>query len=112
MKYCWTDENHRAVRVIEDSIPLDDQVPRIITDRDPDWAKLPFEDVQLAPIDDYLLLQRVRKKRNLLLQESDWTQLIDAPVDRETWAGYRQALRDLPQQEGFPGEVVWPVVPS
>jgi hypothetical protein len=112
MMYHWTDETHRAVRVIDDSVPLDDQAPRIITDRDPDWAKLPFEDVQLAPIEDYLLLQRVRKKRDLLLQQSDWTQLIDAPVDREAWADYRQALRDLPQQEGFPREVVWPEVPS
>ena len=57
-----------------------------------------------------MLLQRVRKKRDLLLEESDWTQLVDAPVDRDAWARYRQALRDLPQQEGFPGEVVWPVV--
>ena len=96
--------------VIDDNVPFEDQVPRVITERGPDWAKLPFEDVQLAPIDDYLLLQRVRKKRNLLLQESDWTQLIDAPVDREAWADYRQALRDLPQQEGFPGKVVWPAV--
>ena len=110
MMYHWTDETHRAVRVIDDSVPLEDQVPRIITDRDPDWAKLPFEDVQLAPIEDYLLLQQVRKKRDLLLQESDWTQLVDAPVDREAWADYRQALRDLPQQDGFPGEVAWPVV--
>lgn len=87
-------------------------MPRIVTDRDSDWAKLPFEAVQTALIEDYLLLQRVRKKPDRLLQESDWTQLVDAPVDREAWARHRQALRDLPQQEGFPGEVVWPVVGS
>lgn len=108
MMYHWTDETHRAVRVIDDTVSLDYQVPRILTDRDPDWAKLPFEAVHQAPIEDYLLLQRVRKKRDRLLLESDWTQLVDAPVDREAWARYRQALRDLPQQEGFPGNVMWP----
>lgn len=96
--------------VIDDNVPFEDQVPRVITERGLGWAKLPFGDVQLAPIEDFLLLQRVRKKRDLFLQQSDWTQLIDAPVDREAWADYRQALRDLPQQEGFPGEVVWPEV--
>jgi hypothetical protein len=110
MKYQWTDDTHRAVRLIDDSLRFEDQVPRIITDRDPDWAKLLFEDVQPAKVEDYLLLQRVRKRRDRLLQESDWTQLTDAPVDRDAWARYRHALRDLPQQEGFPREVVWPEV--
>lgn len=110
MMYQWTDETHRAVHVIDDGVPLEDQVPRVMTDSDPDWAELPFEDVQPAKVEDYLLLQRVRKTRDRLLQESDWTQLNDAPVDQEAWARYRQALRDIPQQEGFPGEVVWPEV--
>ena len=79
-------------------------------ERGPGWAKLPLEEVQQAPIEDHLFIQRVREKRDLLLQASDWTQLVDAPVDREAWADYRQALRDLPEQEGFPGDVVWPEV--
>lgn len=110
MMYQWTDDTHRAVCVFDDSVPLEELVPRIITDRDPDWAQLPFDQVQPAQVEDYLLLQRVRKTRDRLLQESDWTQLVDAPVDRDAWARYRQALRDIPQQEGFPGEVVWPEV--
>jgi len=32
------------------------------------------------------------------------------PVPTE-WQTYRQALRDLPEQEGFPQEVVWPQIP-
>ena len=39
---------------------------------------------------------RMRYQRNRLLTESDWTQVADAPVDREAWATYRQALRDFP----------------
>ena len=38
----------------------------------------------------------MRDHRNALLAQSDWTQLADAPVDREAWATYRQALRDFP----------------
>lgn len=40
--------------------------------------------------------ERMRIHRDRLLKESDWTQLPDAPVDREAWATYRQALRDFP----------------
>ena len=41
-------------------------------------------------------LERLRLHRDRLLAESDWTQVADAPVDREAWATYRQALRDFP----------------
>jgi len=55
--------------------------------------------------------EEVRTQRDALLKESDWTQVADAPVDQSAWANYRQALRDLPEQEGFPQEVVWPQKP-
>ena len=38
----------------------------------------------------------MRKVRDSMLKESDWTQVADAPVDRGAWATYRQALRDFP----------------
>jgi hypothetical protein len=38
----------------------------------------------------------MRKVRDSMLKESDWTQVADSPVDREAWATYRQALRDFP----------------
>lgn len=53
----------------------------------------------------------VRTERDAKLTESDWTQVADAPVDQAAWATYRQALRDIPSQAGFPNEVVWPVEP-
>ena len=53
----------------------------------------------------------IRKERDAKLTESDWTQVADAPVDQAAWATYRQALRDIPSQAGFPNEVVWPVEP-
>jgi len=56
--------------------------------------------------------EEVRTQRDALLSQSDWTQVPDAPVDQQAWAEYRQALRDLPQQAGFPQEVVWPNPPA
>jgi hypothetical protein len=47
-------------------------------------------------VPDEWWLERMRLHRDRLLKESDWTQLPDAPVDREAWATYRQALRDFP----------------
>ena len=57
---------------------------------------------------------KVREQRDTLLGKSDWTQAPDVPFvdnEREEWLLYRQALRDVPQQEGFPYAVVWPDKP-
>jgi len=53
----------------------------------------------------------VRQQRNQLLADCDWTQLPDAPVDRAEWATYRQELRDVTKQAGFPWEITWPEAP-
>jgi len=54
----------------------------------------------------------VRSERDVRLAESDWTQIQDAPVNKAEWAIYRQALRDVPEQEGFPWAVIWPGRPA
>lgn len=54
----------------------------------------------------------LRETRNRILATSDWTQLADVPVDRDAWAAYRQALRDISKQPDFPVHVVWPVPPA
>jgi hypothetical protein len=65
------------------------------------------------PIDpQHVISVEVRAKRNALLARSDWTQVVDAPVNSAVWATYRQVLRDIPQQEGFPHSVVWPEKPA
>ena len=54
-----------------------------------------------------------RAERNARLAATDWTQLPDAPVaDHEAWAAYRQALRDVPEQPGFPAQIEWPTAPG
>ena len=55
---------------------------------------------------DYL----VRSQRDSLLQQSDVYALADRITDE--WTAYRQALRDLPAQAGFPDSVTWPAKPE
>ena len=63
------------------------------------------------PVDLKALSTQARNKRNTLLTESDWTQVADSPVDQAAWVTYRQALRDVPSQAGFPETIDWPTVP-
>jgi len=53
----------------------------------------------------------VRQQRGEKLKDSDWTQVADAPVDQAAWATYRQALRDVTEQSGFPWTITWPEMP-
>ena len=53
----------------------------------------------------------VRSERTQKLADSDWTQLADSPAEKDAWATYRQALRDMTAQAGFPWEVTWPTQP-
>jgi len=54
----------------------------------------------------------VRATRGEKLADSDWTQVADAPVDKAVWATYRQALRDVTAQSGFPWTITWPDEPQ
>jgi hypothetical protein len=53
----------------------------------------------------------VRQSRSDKLADCDWTQVADSPVDKTAWATYRQALRDITTQSGFPWSVTWPDAP-
>ena len=58
------------------------------------------------------LAEQVRAERNRKLAETDWMVLPDSPLKTKLSAilAYRQALRDLPQQKGFPEKVSWPSI--
>lgn len=59
------------------------------------------------------LAETVRAERDTRLAATDWTQLPDVPAaTRAAWASYRQALRDITNQPGFPTDVRWPEPPS
>lgn len=82
------------------------------------------ENAELIVIDDYaafiaehqdILDQNAaiaaRAERDKRLAACDWTQALDVPeATRNKFAAYRQALRDVPDQAGFPHNVAWPVL--
>ena len=53
----------------------------------------------------------VRNQRDILLAETDWMALSDVTMSN-AWTVYRQALRDIPAQVGFPASVTWPTKPE
>lgn len=55
--------------------------------------------------------EQIRLWRNAQLANTDWTQISDSPVDKDAWANYRQALRDLPAQGGLADDAVFPAKP-
>jgi hypothetical protein len=58
---------------------------------------------------------KARKQRDTLLAQSDWRVVKQAetgtPMAAE-WVSYRQALRDITEQAGFPRDIIWPVNPD
>lgn len=70
-------------------------------------------DWEVLPVPEESLALKARTKRNQLLMDCDWTQGKDIPDSvSQAWAVYRQALRDLPQQAGFPHSIDWPENPE
>jgi hypothetical protein len=56
---------------------------------------------------------KVREQRNIKLAATDWTQTADVPqAVKDSYVTYRQALRDISNQSGFPNEITWPVEPQ
>ena len=64
---------------------------------------------------DEIAAAAVREKRDKLIAETDYLLMPDYPISAENLESikaYRQALRDVPQQDGFPLSVTWPVKPT
>ncbi len=70
-------------------------------------------DTEGSAANQELLALTIRAERGARIAACDWTQLPDAALTTEAktaWVAYRQELRDITTQAGFPVEVVWPVV--
>lgn len=68
-------------------------------------------DIAAASVD----FSRIVAERNMKLAASDWTQLPDSPFtaeEKQAWADYRQALRDMPASFTTVDAVEWPTAPS
>ena len=74
------------------------------------YTKYSIRQQDKEPIDEQRA-EGIRMRRDNLLKESDWRAVSDRKLEPE-WKEYRQALRDITQQEGFPHDVEWPVGPD
>ena len=75
-------------------------------------AQCDAEEAEYAAGADARKAAEVRKARNTKLAATDWTQAADVPqAVKDSYVSYRQALRDVPSQSGFPNQVVWPTQP-
>jgi hypothetical protein len=77
---------------------------------DGEYVNLTQQEIEMVSAEETSSLpDLVRSRRDSLLAQSD----VYALADRITpeWASYRQALRDITAQEGFPYSVIWPVKP-
>ena len=74
------------------------------------WSISEMDDAAKAA-KDAEAAKAVRADRDKRLAETDWTALSDVTMSPEM-AAYRQALRDVPSQAGFPHEITWPNKPE
>jgi len=95
----WKPYDHAAEKLIPANPHLYDGMCCIV-----EVAALTEEELQ-SRVDSQW--QAVRNQRNQLLKDSDWTQLADTPVDKTSWATYRQELRDITAQPD-PFNITWP----
>jgi len=121
----WTDVKHTRIDLITTFNNIPDEIPFTA---DPKDCEAHGRDIfqravkgEFGPVAEYEppppptyeeQSTIVREKRDRLLTETDWTQAADVPqTTKDKWVSYRQALRDMPLQAGFPFDVVFPAAP-
>lgn len=108
-------------QIFEDTYPPEAAVycnshgDRYITELEKDGDKRRFQIVAVPEPTTEEIAAQVRAKRDALLAETDFLMMPDYPLGEEDSAAlktYRQGLRDVPTQEGFPTEITWPDFPA
>ena len=107
----FTQEEIASAGFVEVPYPPNADINQVIEWANGSWLLRERTAEELA-LDEARIADAIRKHRNNLLIESDWTQVLDAPVDQLAWKTYRQALRDITAQEGFPHVIIWPEPPT
>lgn len=117
----YRDDIHDPARIPQDAVELPggDVERQMLLDGMSQNKRIVADDsgypilIDNPPVSDKELAEMVRQERDNKLRESDWSQLPDVPpVLRKAWVPYRQALRDIPAQSGFPHQVEWPAFPT
>ncbi|WP_033576728.1 tail fiber assembly protein [Dickeya chrysanthemi] len=108
-----------GVNIPDDAIEISDDYYQYLLDQQVRGNVIIFDEstkkpiaVTPVPLSDTQLAEDARRQRDNLLTASDWTQVSDAPVDQQAWRTYREILRQVPEQTGFPLNIAWPVQPE
>ena len=99
---------------VPDPVRPDDNLFTSVENPDGSWTATPRTADDIAArltIANTQQSAAVRADRNARLAATDWTQIADSTADKSAWSTYRQALRDVPAQAGFPQSVTWPQEP-
>jgi hypothetical protein len=104
-------------RLVEDQVPDYDSLTQYIVRVTPIPAEQDYIEYQIKDITytDEELSLFAQERRNRELTRSDWTQLPDVPLNESQvnfWREYRQELRDITEQSGYPRNINWPVKPE
>lgn len=75
---------------------------------------IPFDETKAKEREKNILASLVKHERNMKLKEADieFNKALEQGLNHTAWGLYRQELRDLTTQPGFPYDVVWPTKPS
>lgn len=128
MKYALINSKGRVIRTSNEEFKFTPERKEVVELTDEQAEQFEASDAPLFLVEGNLLTFKaklwaenpesvktsLRIERNRLLAKSDWTQLIDSPLDeiaRDAWAVYRQDLRDLTDNVDENGEVEFPVQP-
>jgi hypothetical protein len=104
-------------RLVKDQVPDYDSLTQYIVRVIPVPAGQDYVEYQVKDItytDEELAAEAISRRDSELLK-SDWTQLPDVALTEtqvNSWREYRQALRDITEQSGYPRNINWPVKPE
>lgn len=106
-------ENNRVINFAVADEPLDSNWVEVASECDigMEWDGEKFKYPELPT---EILIEQINRIRKKKLSDSDW--IVNRAYDQaepvpQAWAQYRQALRDLPTQPGYPRSIVWPTEP-
>ena len=106
--------NHEAIRrAYPNAITIDDGAGAFDAEGNQIELDQALVDAAAIEVAADFAVAALRRKRNRLLAETDWTQSRDVTLPNDVeWAAYRQALRDLPANTEDPANPVWPTKPE
>lgn len=91
---------------------IDNGSPVEIPEKPSPYADFDYTTKQWV-VNTSMVVFNVLEKRKKLLAGTDWTQMPDVPIStKAAWAAYRQELRDITTQAGYPTEITWPTPPQ